>query len=497
MKKFRFKNYLIFTVALLIVVAGGVYWSVKTGGTPSFGVFTVGRGNVVESVDQSGTIMAENNVTLSFQEAGQIAAVNIKEGSFVSAGSALAVLDQSMLKTAGEQASAALASAEAKLDGLTSGTRPEQLQIDNAAVSNAEASLQATLGSAYTAADDAVRNQVDALFSTPDYNPTFLIPGVDSQTVTDLQSTRQTVGGSLKDWYAATTATSSDASVLAKTADSTLRQIGNYLNMVSLAANQAVLSLSFPSATLSQYKVSIAAARNEITGTVTALTQSESALINAQNKLLLDQAGATPQDIEAQKAAVAQAEASLSSSQVGMHNAVLVAPFAGVVQNLAAKAGQVVTPGMPALTLVNNGGLKIDVYVSESDIAKITNGEKANVTVDALGPGTVLPAVVTAVGTTQTPVNGTPAYKVTLHFVKTDRRLKDGMSANVHIVVAEHDNVLEIPSRLTVTDNASDFVLIKNETAASRQKIQLGITGNDGMAEIVSGLSAGDKILNF
>src|ERR1035437_10207264 len=147
MNKFLAKNYLIIAGVVIVAIVGGIYWYIKTNEAPSFVELAVGRGNVIDSVDQSGNIIAENNVNLSFQASGQIAAVTVKEGEYVPLGATLAVLDESSLKAAVEQANAVQAAAQAKLDGLSVGTRPEQLQIDKSAVANAQLSLEASLES--------------------------------------------------------------------------------------------------------------------------------------------------------------------------------------------------------------------------------------------------------------------------------------------------------------------------------------------------------------
>ena len=67
-------------------------------------------------------------------------------------------------------------------------------------------------------------------------------------------------------------------------------------------------------------------------------------------------------------------------------------------------------------------------------------------TLDAYGTGTSFPATVTTVDSAETVVNGTPSYMVTLHFTNPDGRIKDGMTGSVHLVTAEHDNVVEVPS---------------------------------------------------
>lgn len=193
---------------------------------------------------------------------------------------------------------------------------------------------------------------------------------------------------------------------------------------------------------------------------------------------------------------MAQAQAAAASAQVALDHASLVAPFSGTVQNLTAQVGQVVSPGAPVMSLINNSGLKIETYVSEKDVANIQAGDAAVVTLDAFGTGTTFPATVTTVDAAQSQVNGAPAYLVTLHFTNPDSRLKDGMTGNVHIIEAEHDNVTEVPSDLVINNNGSYFVLVQNGSTAVQKQVQVGLIGAS-TTEITSGLNVGDQINSF
>ncbi len=496
-----FKNPLVKKIGILVIVLaaiGGAWWYVATSRPPSFGATTAQRGNVIASLDESGNVLAENDADLSFQQGGQIAVVNVREGQAVSAGTVLASLDASSPSAGLAQANAGLAAAQAKLDELVSGTRSEQLAIDQTAVTNAMASLGADIGIAYSAADDAIHNQSDNLFQSPmNNNPILLIPQSDSQLRTNIQSQRLIVGTTLNNWYAANRATSSDPVSLAPIANAALQQIKAYLDMLALALNNVTSNSTLPAATLVGYKANIVAARTEVGAAITTLTGAESALTSSQGQLALAVAGATPQDIEAQKAAVAQAQAQVTSAQVAVDHSAIVAPFAGIVRNVTAKVGQVVTPGVPVLSLTNNSGLKVEAYVSEADVARVKDGDAANVTLDAYGTGTTFPATVTTVDSAETMVNGSAAYKITLHFTAPDGRIKDGMTGSVHIITAEHDNVVEVPSRLVVTDGNNDYILVKTNSATEKRQVQVGLVGSDGMTEIVSGVNAGDSLINF
>jgi RND family efflux transporter MFP subunit len=445
-------------------------------------------------VNEPATVAAENNVTLSFQEAGEITAVNVNEGDTVNEGTILASLSTSSLEAAYEQANASLAAAQANLGEIASGTRPQQLAIDQTSVANAAASLSASVQGAYTAASDAVTNQTDNLFSGPQTNgPVFLVPNTNSQLTTNIETQRVAIGEVLNSFYAALNSTSSNPSSLFTVADNSLTQVQSYLDAVAMAVTDVIPGSSLSTATLAQYKADVGTARTEVGAATTALAGADSGYTSAEGALTLAEAGATPQDIEAQEAVVLQAQAAETSAQVALSNASLVAPFPGTVQDLTAQLGQVVSPSVPVLTLVNNGGLKIITYVSEADVAKIAVGDSATITLDAFGTGTTFPATVTTIDTTETSVNGTPSYQVTLHFTAPQG------AGNVDIVAAEHDKVVEVPSLLVINNGGQYFVLVpsKNGSGSVQQQVTIGLTGDNGMTEITSGLSAGAIITNF
>jgi multidrug efflux pump subunit AcrA (membrane-fusion protein) len=225
MKKFLIKYKVIIGIVVVVLAAGGGYWYVKSSSAPAFGQTTVQKGNIVESVDEAGTVDAENSAAVSFQEGGEIASVNVSEGSQVAAGTVLATLNSSQLNAAVTQAQAGVATAQAQLAQLQSGTRPEQLQIDQTAVTSANQALSIAVENAYSASEDAVTNQLDNMFSTPQSNnPIFLVPSSNSQSVNTIQSQRVVIGDALSKWYAALNATSTTVvpATLSATADTAL-----------------------------------------------------------------------------------------------------------------------------------------------------------------------------------------------------------------------------------------------------------------------------------
>ena len=328
-------------------------------------------------------------------------------------------------------------------------------------------------------------------------NPAFLVPMPNSQTQNNIQSDRVAIGVALTAWYNALGGSAATGTQLSATANAALAQIQSYINTLALAVNDATPNSTMTPSVLAGYKVNVATARTEVTAAITALTGAETGLTNAQNALLLADAGATSQDIETQQAVVLQAQASAAAAQTALSHAELIAPFSGTVENLTAKIGQVVSPGAPVLSLINSLGLKVQTYVSEADIAKINTGDQASVTLDAYGTNTVFPATITTISSDETQVNGSPAYEVELHFKNPTASVKDGMTGNIHIITGEHDNVLEVPSWLVINDGNKYFVLVKNGSASVREQVSVGLTGDNGMTEITSGLNEGDQLVSF
>jgi HlyD family secretion protein len=487
-----------FVWVVAVLVLGGGAWYIFSNAAPTLGSYTVSRGDIVASADIPGTVSSSDSVDLSFQEAGQITEVYAKEGQSVAAGQALASLDDSVQQTQLSQEQAALSAAEAKLDELQNGTRPQIIAIDQNAVTSATASLAATLGNVYTSVNDAIENQTDNLFGNPKTNPDFLPNSPDNQLVINIQSERYDIVEPILDnWLAAMNAPNASSTSIVALADAGLPQIRDYLDSVATAVNGASSNNTISAAQLATLKADVSAARNEVAGAISSLTGAESALKAAQSQLALDQAGATSQDIDAQKAAVLQAQAEIDNAQLAIDHATIFAPFSGIVRNVVGQSGMVVSPDVPVLSIINNGIMKIDAYASETDVPQVRSDATTTVTLDAYGNGVIFPAKVTAVDTSETMLDGSPAYHITLYFTQPDARIRAGMTGNVIVVTAEHDNVVEVPSRLVLDDGGNDFVLVQSGGKSVRRPVTPGLTGNDGMVEIISGLNAGEKISDF
>lgn len=117
----------------------------KPGGQAPVGVPVsvrpVERGNVAATFTYSGSIQARASVNVLPRATGRIERLYVDIGSRVRAGDVIAVLDRTQLEAQVRQAEGALQNAQARLDLLLAGARPEDVAAARAALQAAEARL--------------------------------------------------------------------------------------------------------------------------------------------------------------------------------------------------------------------------------------------------------------------------------------------------------------------------------------------------------------------
>ncbi|NEV61021.1 HlyD family efflux transporter periplasmic adaptor subunit [Thiorhodococcus minor] len=106
----------------------------------------------------------------------------------------------------------------------------------------------------------------------------------------------------------------------------------------------------------------------------------------AQAALDLALSGARTEDIAAAKARLAALEGDLARAQVNLDDAVLVAPARAVAQSRILEPGDIASPARPVLTLALTEPLWARVYLAESDLGRVQQGQPAIVYTDSF-PG--------------------------------------------------------------------------------------------------------------
>jgi HlyD family secretion protein len=257
---------------------------------------------------------------------------------------------------------------------------------------------------------------------------------------------------------------------------------------------------SLTSSQLDTYKANATTARTNVN---TALTSINTVLQNiAAQKLVVKQseadldltlAGNTPQSIHSEEAKVKQAEARAQGIAAQIQETILRAPFGGIVTKKDAKVGEIASPNTPVISLISEGKLEIEANIPEVDVGKVATGNSTTITLDAF-PGEVFTGRVGYIDPAETIVDGVTNFKTKIAFDQVDPRLKSGLTANVTIKTLEKNNVLVIPQYVVTENEAGSSVQKQSGDQVVTTAIVTGLRGEDGLVEVLSGLSEGDVI---
>src|SRR5678815_5394433 len=135
---------LLVAVVLALVAFGYVFLfsGVKTISAASVTTDT-GTASAGESVlTASGYVVAHHKIAVGAKVMGRVAWIGVEKGDLVQAGQVLVRLEDTEFRAQVNQARANLASAQARLDQLRTGSRPQEKLKDKAAVIQAEANLK-------------------------------------------------------------------------------------------------------------------------------------------------------------------------------------------------------------------------------------------------------------------------------------------------------------------------------------------------------------------
>lgn len=107
------------------------------------------------------------------------------------------------------------------------------------------------------------------------------------------------------------------------------------------------------------------------------------ALRRAEEKQSLTKEGFRSEDVEAGQAEVELARATLELAKTKHGYATLISPVGGVVLVRDAEPGEVAAVGAPIVTLGDLDGIWLEVYLPETELAKVRLGQEIPVTTDS------------------------------------------------------------------------------------------------------------------
>jgi len=407
---------------------------------------TAQRGNLTASVSGSGTIAAESTVDLSFQTSGTIKKILTHEGDAVQANQPLAELDDRTLQAEVISAQAKLASARAKLSKTKAGATAEE-----------RAAAQAALVSAQAAYDNALK---------------------DAETANlDLEAAKLAVD---------------KARVAVNTAQAAYDRIGGASNPTIGMTQQ---SKELQSATL-EYQSALTKYNTQLkTAETNKKSKVESARSNVEKaKADLAKLEVKAEDVAIDQASVDQAEQSLKQAQINLDNAVLRAPFAGVITSVNIVPGSRTANTPVAIKMMNVNPLRVNLKLSENDVVKAQIGQAVQLTSDSLKDWQT-EGKVSYIAPSGESTNGVVTYSVRVDFTTTDARIKVGMSANLDIITAQKNNVLLVPNTALLPQGNRRIVQVVGADGKTNSvPVETGLS-DGAFTEILGGISEGARIV--
>ena len=195
---------------------------------------------------------------------------------------------------------------------------------------------------------------------------------------------------------------------------------------------------------------------------------------------------------KSQQKQVAQMRNQLSKTRI-------YAPFSGVIDEIIARKGSALTPGMtPIMRIVNLDNMYVESDVPENYLANITKGSLAKVSIPVLNE--TQNTVVRQTGNFIQPNNRT--FRVEAPIKNPTGMIKPNLNARLSIVDYSNPEALMIPFRV-IRENAKgdSFVFILtgqeqvNEYITEQRFVTLGMSKNE-LVEITKGLNTEDLIVD-
>lgn len=153
------------------------------------------------------------------------------------------------------------------------------------------------------------------------------------------------------------------------------------------------------------------------------------------------------------------------------------------------------TTASTALGYVLSNQKKVSIAVDELDISKVSLGQKAVVTIEAL-TNRVFEGTVSKISEIANIQNGVSSYDVIVT-IPEGGDIKTGMTADVEILMASRENVLMVPVEAVTQRNGNAIVMVPAQSQNGDPEPRAVKTGlmNESYVEITEGLSEGERVI--
>jgi membrane fusion protein, multidrug efflux system len=219
-----------------------------------------------------------------------------------------------------------------------------------------------------------------------------------------------------------------------------------------------------------------------------------STLFERQSRLWEKNIGTEMQFLEA-KTRKESLETQMANLQIQIDRAHVKAPFAGTVEKVLTRLGEMAANGTPLVRIVGNSDMYIEADLSEAYVGRFKRGDDLIVHFPAIDM--TIESRVRSIGQVINENNRT--FRIEADLPRLDATLKPNLIAVLRLRDYRHENAVIIPTNLIQRDNIGDYVFTINgngeEGTASKIHIQRGNTYRSE-TEVLKGLQGNELLVN-
>ncbi|GAC1312937.1 MAG: hypothetical protein NVSMB21_23940 [Vulcanimicrobiaceae bacterium] len=484
----RRRNAIVAIVGLAVVALVGFVFARPSKSAIPIREVVVHRTDFVTKLPETGVVQLPRTVTIPAGVAGNLGRVDVRAGQRVAGGTVLATIVNEQLASSERDAVQTLAGANGKARSVAeiNAVLPQQ---NRSSVLQARANLVATSSQLTQARQDLVAGAQSGL-------------GYGGSTAQAQRLTAETtLAKATTDLAEAKRTYDANAYLYEQkglSRDALLQSQARY-DEARIAYGQAKSERQILGGTLTRNSQVL---RDRVRSAQDAVRQAEAALAAAQASAGQSKAG----DLEAARADAARAAADLAYARDQSGRLEVRAPFAGIVQSVAAQPGDALRPVQPGdavqagqalFTMAADDDFIVRTKVDEQDVAAIRLGQHAVVSGEDFG-GARLPGHVVAISPiaqkSDDPANTSRQVVTTIALERRLPFLRDGMTVDVDILTRESKGALVVPTDALRKDGAGTYVFVIANGRARRTAVTVA-TQNDTQALVRTGVRPGDTLV--
>ncbi|HVP08703.1 MAG TPA: efflux RND transporter periplasmic adaptor subunit [Burkholderiales bacterium] len=219
----------------------------------------------------------------------------------------------------------------------------------------------------------------------------------------------------------------------------------------------------------------------------------------AQQKALLEKAFISQsaydnvqssRDVAAAKLRAAEADLVVAKKALG--DAVLVAPFSGIVSQRHAQPGERVALDAKVVSIVDLSRLELEASVPPTAIGEVRVGQTMEFRVEGFGERTFAGRIERI---NPSATAGSRSISVYAVIDNPEGLLRGGMFAQGALTLARQDHALAVPATAVREEIGQSFVYAIEGGLVKRKNVKLGAADSAGRVQVLEGLAAGDRVV--